>query len=404
MVIGCAVNSSAANGDKFKLVSDASELKDGDIVIIAKTLDDGRTFAMSSNFSTVTSHLLVGTSISITNGVAIVNDETEEIELEYNKSKKKYYLKSQSRNKYWGPETEDKTAFKCYEKSDKLVGLVEISVNGNKANLEYKISANNKKSILYHRENTETDKGRFGWRYGSDQEKYSVNLYKKINALFTISDEFTDISAIIEKINKSVDVSLTRTLAANKWNTFCVPFDIDVSSGKLNGVEARVMQFESVEGNIMCFSKADKIEAGKPYLIKPVANIENPTFADVTLKEAEPDSVGDGDYSFVGVYCQKTFDAEESKKSLFINGNAEFKRPSANSSMKGLRAYFLCATEQAASSQLKIGNETTSVSEIISDVDENGYIYNVNGVRVGTDMNGLSKGLYIKKGRKFIVK
>ena len=237
-----------------------------------------------------------------------------------------------------------------------------------------------------------------------NNDSYSVQLYKKILDSFSISETAADASSIAENIGKSVDASLTRTLVADKWNTFCVPFDIDVADGKLNGVEARVMQFESVEGNIMCFSKADKIEAGKPYLIKPTAEIKNPTFADVKLQQVEPIAVGTEDYSFVGVYCQKTFDAAESKKSLFINGNAEFKRPSANSSMKGMRAYFACATEQAASSQLKIGDETTSVSEIVSDADENGYIYNVNGVRVGTDVNGLSKGLYIKKGRKFVVK
>ena len=36
MAIGCAVNSSAADGDKFKLVKNLSDLRDGDIVIIAK--------------------------------------------------------------------------------------------------------------------------------------------------------------------------------------------------------------------------------------------------------------------------------------------------------------------------------------------------------------------------------
>ena len=409
MAIGYAVNSSAADGDKFKLVSDASELKDGDVVIIAKTLDDGRSFAMSTNFSTESSHLLLGTSINIADGVAIANGETEEIELEYNKSKKVYYLKSllKESGKYYGSISNTGNAFKYCAKSDNLVGKVTISFSDNNAKLDFKIGTSNIKSIQYRRDVTEEDKGRFGW-YNADfydtNKNYSVNLYKKISDQFTISEESTDASAITENLDKSLDVTLERTLVAGKWNTFCVPFDIDVAGGKLNGVAARVMQFESVEGNIMCFLKADKIEAGKPYLIKPAADIDNPTFADVKIQQAEPKEEGSGDYSFFGVYCRKTFDAAESKKSLFINGDAEFKRPSANSSMKGMRAYFACATEQAASSQLKIGDETTSVSEIVSDVDENGYIYNANGVRVGTDVNGLSKGLYIKNGRKFVIK
>ena len=72
--------------------------------------------------------------------------------------------------------------------------------------------------------------------------------------------------------------------------------------------------------------------------------------------------------------------------------------------MKGMRAYFACASELAASAQLQLGGELTGVASIVSDVDEDGNIYNLNGVCIGKDIKGLSKGLYIKNGKKFVVK
>lgn len=218
--------------------------------------------------------------------------------------------------------------------------------------------------------------------------------------------ESTDNAAVISSNKgKTVDVSLSRTLVADKWNTFCVPFDIDLTDGKLNGVEVRVMEFMDVESNIMCFGTTTQIKAGEAYLIKPLnESITNPLLPNVTISNKEPMTSGKGNYSFVGVYSPKSFDEQASKVSLFINGSAKLSRPKANSTMKGMRAYFACASEQAASAQLQLGGELTGVASIVSDVDEDGNIYNLNGVCIGKDIKGLSKGLYIKNGKKFVVK
>ena len=218
--------------------------------------------------------------------------------------------------------------------------------------------------------------------------------------------ESTDNAAVISSNNgKTVDVSLSRTLVADKWNTFCVPFDIDLTDGKLNGVEVRVMEFMDVESNIMCFGTTNKIMAGEAYLIKPLnESITNPILPNVTILSEEPKTLDTGNYSFVGVYSPKSFDKQASKVSLFINGSAKLSRPKVNSTMKGMRAYFACASEQAASAQLQLGGELTGVASIVSDVDEDGNIYNLNGVCIGKDIKGLSKGLYIKNGKKFVVK
>ena len=234
---------------------------------------------------------------------------------------------------------------------------------------------------------------------------FSIKIFKQITDQVSLSESSDNAAVISSNNGKTVDVSLSRTLVADKWNTFCVPFDIDLTDGKLNGVDVRVMEFMDVESNIMCFGAATQIKAGQAYLIKPLnESITNPLLPNVTISNKEPMTSGDGNYSFVGVYSPKSFDEQASKVSLFINGSAKLSRPKVNSTMKGMRAYFACASEQAASAQLQLGGELTGVASIVSDVDEDGNIYNLNGVCIGKDIKGLSKGLYIKNGKKFVVK
>ena len=304
-------------------------------------------------------------------------------------------------------EKSTKNFFKCSAKVN-----ITIDTNCN-AKIFYQGNSTHKlyKSCLCFYGNLEGELGRFSCYQDSylNSPDRRVQLYKKVDtpdASVLLSESADNSENITANIGKSADVSLTRTLVADKWNTFCVPFDINISDGKIAGVKARVLEFESVEGNIMCFANvADgKIKAGQPYLINPQAqNIVNPSFKNVTLSAENPRNKESNGYQFCGVYSQKTFEAEESNKSLIINGEANFKRPKANTTMKGMRAYFACPSAEAAASQLRIDGETTSISEIIADTDEAGNIYNINGVCVGHDANTLPRGLYIKNGKKMML-
>ena len=86
-----------------------------------------------------------------------------------------------------------------------------------------------------------------------NNKDYSIKIFKQITDQVSLSESSDNAAVISSNNGKTVDVSLSRTLVADKWNTFCVPFDIDLTDGKLNGVEVRVMEFMDVESNIMCF-------------------------------------------------------------------------------------------------------------------------------------------------------
>ena len=407
----CPMVCNAADGDKFKLVKSVSELNDGDKIIVVKTnvslteVEANGTYnvALSTDYKKNTN--IKACKIDVSGDVATITDQTEVLEVE--RADQIFYLKAITKGQYlYTNRTDPRYNYVTYTTRSKAKTHIEIT-DAYDAIIRY--DRQNKtagESMLAYAANS-AGFGIFqcydiGYRNDKDR---SIKIFKQITDQVSLS-ESTDNAAVISSNNgKTVDVSLSRTLVADKWNTFCVPFDIDLTDGKLNGVEVRVMEFMDVESNIMCFGTTTKIKAGEAYLIKPLnESITNPLLPNVTISNKEPMTSGKGNYSFVGVYSPKSFDEQASKVSLFINGSAKLSRPNVNSTMKGMRAYFACASEQAASAQLQLGGELTGVASIVSDVDENGNIYNLNGVCIGKDIKGLSKGLYIKNGKKFVVK
>lgn len=415
----CPMVCNAADGDKFKLVKSVSELNDGDKIILVKLNANSTGANAALSTKSKSGQYIEGAIIEVSGDIATANSTTEIIQIE--RVSNDFYLKCQSNNQYlcnnnyeYGKNTigfsKDKKTT-TGSKGKVVKAAIEIDeINNNNAIISYERWGGTAKDMMigcYYINNT-SDYGDFKCytlKEHRNDNACSIKIFKQITDQVSLF-ESTDNAAVISSNNgKTVDVSLSRTLVADKWNTFCVPFDIDLTDGKLNGVEVRVMEFMSVESNIMCFGTTTQIKAGQAYLIKPLnESITNPTLPNVTISNKEPMTSGDGNYSFVGVYSPKSFDEQASKVSLFINGSAKLSRPKVNSTMKGMRAYFACASEQAASAQLQLGGELTGVASIVSDVDEDGNIYNLNGVCIGKDIKGLSKGLYIKNGKKFVVK
>lgn len=408
----CPMVCNAADGDKFKLVKSVSELNDGDKIIVAKTnfsltelgVDGTCNAALSTDYKKDTN--IKACEIDVSGDVATITDKIEVLEVE--REDQIFYLKAITKNLYlYTNRTDSRYNKVTYTTRSKAKTHIEIT-DAYDAIIWYDRQNRTAGESMLAYSGEWKDWGKFqcydldAYRNNKD---YSIKIFKQIIDQVSLS-ESTDNAAVISSNNgKTVDVSLSRTLVADKWNTFCVPFDIDLTDGKLNGVEVRVMEFMDVESNIMCFGTTTKIKAGEAYLIKPLnESITNPLLPNVTISNKEPMTSGKGNYSFVGVYSPKSFDEQASKVSLFINGSAKLSRPKVNSTMKGMRAYFACASEQAASAQLQLGGELTGVASIVSDVDEDGNIYNLNGVCIGKDIKGLSKGLYIKNGKKFVVK
>ena len=209
-------------------------------------------------------------------------------------------------------------------------------------------------------------------------------------------------SKFLEKnINKTIDiVTLTRTLVVNKWNTFCVPFETEIAGTALDG--ATVKTIGTVVGNVINLVDATKIEAGVPYLVMPTTgDIVNPTFKSVTITEISAKEAGNADYKFVGTYSPKKITEGEFGTIWGVTAEGKLAKINANTTMKGLRAYFVFPTN-AAAAKLNFDDETTGINNIETNAAVNGKVYNLNGQYVGNSLNGLKKGIYVVNGKKVI--
>lgn len=213
-----------------------------------------------------------------------------------------------------------------------------------------------------------------------------------------------------------VNVTLKRTMAKGVWNTICLPFGLtseQITTAFGEGVKVAQLDDTNSTGATLKFVDMTNIgmEASLPYLIKPVtdAPADGYKFEGVEITEAavKPTKVQTaGGLYFNGVYnmVDATTEVASGYNAAFLGkGNTIFGAQS-NTNMKGFRAYFAIPTSVKASElRVVIDGTATSIKNINSEVVEsNAPVYNLQGQRV--DGNNLTPGIYVKAGKKFVVK
>ena len=225
----------------------------------------------------------------------------------------------------------------------------------------------------------------------------------------------------------NVTTTLTKTFSSTGWNAFFVPFDFTLTAEMLNDFEfaklyaviaennAPVVNFKTVAAN-------DKISAYSPYLIKAkTAGSHSFNVGAVTYKSnaGEPPYTATIDefYTFYPV-MENTYTAVEKGYYLDSEQNSFVYSVNEKTYVPPLRYYmtmwdknakdFIVSTSGGAS-KVKfcvIGeDEPTGITDLVDDAaNASGKIYNLQGVVVGNTTEGLPKGVYIKNGRKIIVK
>lgn len=248
----------------------------------------------------------------------------------------------------------------------------------------------------------------FNIKAGVNQARVSsIEIIPNLVPKLTFDEDADNQTVIAGNLGKVATVSLKRTLVADKWNTFCVPFDLDDMSVSFEGIEIKEYDDQKgVEGNTMYFKKVDAIVAGQPYLVKPKTDIVNPVFKNVRIKTDAPQSVGSADYKFVGVFSPLTFDDGMSRKSLFLSSDGSLIYPDSGTTMRGMRAYFSFPGEmQSNIAKIVIDSDETAISDVVTDYNtSDSGIFNLNGAYVGNDESKLGKGIYIKNRKKVVVK
>lgn len=225
----------------------------------------------------------------------------------------------------------------------------------------------------------------------------------------------------------NVTTTLTKTFSSTGWNAFFVPFDFTLTAEMLNDFEfaklyaviaennAPVVNFKTVAAN-------DKISAYSPYLIKAkTAGSHSLNVGAVTYKSnaGEPPYTATIDeiYTFYPV-MENTYTAVEKGYYLDSEQNSFVYSVNEKTYVPPLRYYMTMWDKNAkdyivptsgGASKIKfcvIGeDEPTGITDMVDDAaNASGKIYNLQGVVVGNTTEGLPKGVYIKNGRKIIVK
>ncbi|TFH76062.1 hypothetical protein [Segatella hominis] len=226
-------------------------------------------------------------------------------------------------------------------------------------------------------------------------------------------------------------VTLTKPLKANVWNAICLPFSMTEQQVRNTfGEDARIAEFKKVDnsGNkavaLFGMHYYQLITAGKPCLIKPSQVNENDTYTikGVTIDAEQALTIEDSNkmFNFVGTYASTNMPVNSHflgstdgklyyiTKAKDISGLKAFLKPVDNTSASTGNAKLSIAFDKTDNSP---DNNTTGIEAIKDYMDQdaanssaNKGIYNINGQFMGTNPAILPQGIYVKDGKKFIVK
>lgn len=229
---------------------------------------------------------------------------------------------------------------------------------------------------------------------------------------------------------KGVSTTLTKNYTNTGWNSFFVPFDFTLTDEMLNNFEIATLYATMLEnGNgspAISYKKAkagDKIAAFFPCLIKAkatgeqklnVGEVDYKSIKGVTPKDCS--SITEL-YTFYPV-MENTSIADKhgyylnsEQNSFFYNAHPDAYLPPLTYYMtiqdRGDMSYIVPANGGASKVKICVigEDEPTGITDLVDEAaNASGKVYNLQGVVVGNTTEGLPKGVYIKNGRKIIVK
>ena len=202
--------------------------------------------------------------------------------------------------------------------------------------------------------------------------------------------------------DKTVDVKVTRTIKTGQWSPICLPFAMTAEQiANTFGTGTKVAAFQNAADNNLAFESTTAIEAGLPYLVQPTQEVTEFTVEQVLMHNLTTGATASNrDWSFVGTIPETT---PTGNVFYFANGNVL--RPLSSGNIKALRAYLLSADASANAATFTVDGATTGIMTIDGQVATgDNRIYNIQGQYMGSQLQGLPKGIYIVNGKKVTVK
>ncbi len=339
----------------YKLVTNASDLKEGDKVIIA-SINTGDWVMTSeptkSNFS------LYATSGFFSDKKELLfNPLVNVLELTLEGSSSGWYLKSSSGSYLASPKPNNDKALVLSAKNYKNSTNVSITISDNHAIIKFDNNCS-----IYFAPNFNTFKSQ---SVSVTPDGY-VQIYKKVDEQPSVvgSSEYCSNKKAIDEwmnkqMNKQMDITLYRSFTADGgYYTLCLPFDVKQEQLKtIFGENTETYTFsnattENGEYNVYLSAETGILTAGTPYIIKPSQSATNPVFKNVTIKAIKGIKVTINQVSFNGILDPFNLN-KDNKSQRFLGGSKGLTLfyPNAGAAIYPTRAYF----EFPSESKAKIG-------------------------------------------------
>lgn len=388
----------SADDAPFVLVTDYSTLEDGDEILL---VNEKYGLAMGKKAGSNENRTFAPCSVVIVNGqIETISDEVQVVVLEGEKDA--WYLKVENGYLFLG------YANKKY--------YIQKQDNGSKMNITKNDSGD---AVIGCKTNKEYAYIAFQNRLFTTSDannKFSfIKIYRKLKNIVTVDYDENDegIKAkLSENLNKeNVTVNLKRNFKADGgWYSLCLPFDVSADNmKKIFGESVSVQEFASASGDegvlmVNFTSTENGIKAGKPYLIKPSKDAENPVFKRIVITKDEPEIVEQAGYKFIGIFAPFELKAGD-KTCRFLNGadGTKLDYPSVTENLKGTRAYFKFPSSSAQSAASAVTDDVASVTFVVNGNKSNKTkIYKLDGTELNE--NQLVKGIYIVGDKKVLIK
>lgn len=273
----------------------------------------------------------------------------------------------------------------------------EISV---KANKTATVSTINSDNISFIEE---------GGKSGDKSYITSITLtYTRPKLDATLDEKAFDAESTIKEIvGENKTLALNRTFNPSQLYTMCLPFDLskDIITG-IFGNETKVYSYGGYQNGELSFSTVKEVKAGMPFLMRPEYYVEQPTFADVTVRSTTAQTVCGGEWEFCGTFGSLELVADGTQ--LFLIADGTLAKPKADSrKMRGFRCYLKKATGTAnASAQLPsvtIDGETNAIKTAEYAAPTSGTTaYSLSGMKLNAGCKTANGGIMIIDGKKFI--
>ena len=213
-----------------------------------------------------------------------------------------------------------------------------------------------------------------------------------------------------------VNVLVKRTIKAGEWSTICLPFAMTEAQVKeVFGNDVQLLDFDDYEvldgGNSINvrFNAINSIEANHPCVIKVTEPVSEFTVDGVDVAPEEEPMINKGSkrkpHAIIGNYVAGTL---IENGCLFLSGN-EFWYSVGKTKIKALRAYFNFDDllpefeDNYAESRMHfvINSETDGINDVNAKAATEA-LYDLLGRKVADAKQ--KKGIYVKQGKKVVVK